>query len=280
MEYKTTRENKKIPAVLYGTAWKKENTTRLVTQALQNQFCGIDTAGQPKHYQEDLVGLGLLEAYKLGVKREDLFIQTKFTPIDGQDPNKLPYTKDASLTQQIKESFENSKKNLHTQYIDSYILHSPIFPGQRLLEAWSAMETFYNLGEIGDLGISNCYDLDVLQYLYNNASIKPSIVQNRFYAHTNYDKELRAWCMENKIVYQSFWSLTANINILSDEIIINLSKKYQKTQAQIFYRFLHQIDIIPLIGTTSIEHMHDDIAIFTFELDKNEINQISCLLGL
>jgi len=74
------------------------------------------------------------------------------------------------------------------------------------------------------------------------------------------------------------WSLTANPHILSSDILKNLAQKYSKTNSQIFYRFLNHIDIVPLIGTTSKEHMLQDIAIFEFELEKNEIESIPSLL--
>lgn len=278
MNYKISNQNVKVPAIVYGTAWKKEQTATLVKTALENGFKGVDTAGQPKHYQEDLVGAGLLEAYKNGIKREDIYIQTKFTPIDGQDVNKMPYLKEDSLEVQIQKSFENSKKNLHTDFIDSYILHSPVFPGSKLKLAWSTMEKFYHQKEVGQLGISNCYDLDVLQYLYKNSEVKPSIVQNRFYAQTSYDKAIRVWCKENNIIYQGFWTLTANPDILASYALEQLSLKYEKTPAQIFYRFLNHIDIVPLIGTTSKEHMLDDVSIFDFELAPCEIESINTLL--
>jgi len=279
MNYITTNENIKMPTMIYGTAWKKEQTSELVYQAISCGFRGIDTAGQPKHYQEKLVGEGLLKVYEKGIKREELYLQTKFTPIDGQDPNNMPFNKKDSLEVQIEKSFENSKKNLHTDFIDSYVLHSPIFPGAKLKLAWETMESFYNKKEIGQLGISNCYDLDVLEYLYKNSSVKPAVVQNRFYKQSNYDKELRAWCKDKGIVYQSFWSLTANMNILNSDLIKNLVQKYSKTQAQIFYRFLNHMEIVPLNGTTSQVHMKEDLAIFTFELEKEEIEKIVSLLN-
>lgn len=273
-----SNENIKIPELIYGTAWKKEHTAQLVKEALLNGFLGIDTAGQPKHYREDLVGEGLLQSYEKGLKRKDIFLQTKFTPIDGQDPNNMPYSEDASLQEQIEHSFENSKKNLYTNFIDSYVLHSPIFPGSKLKLAWSTMEQFYKRAEVGQLGISNCYDLDVLQYLYNNSNVKPAVVQNRFYRGSNYDKELRAWCSGQGIVYQSFWSLTANTDILENEVVKKIALKYSKTEAQIFYRFLNQNNIVPLIGTTSPQHMKQDLAIFEFKLDQEEIESINFLL--
>ena len=209
----------KIPNMIYGTAWKKENTSNLVFEALKQGFIGVDTACQPKHYREDLVGLGLLKAYEIGIKRQDLFIQTKFTPIDGQDKNNMPYLESDEIEIQVEKSFETSKKNLKTNFIDAYILHSPVYPENKLQKVWQKMEEFVDAREVGQLGISNCYDLDVLVYIYNNAKIKPSIVQNRFYAQSGYDKEIRAFCNENNIKYESFWSLTANTHILTSEIL-------------------------------------------------------------
>ena len=268
----------KIPNMIYGTAWKKENTTDLVFEALKQGFIGIDTACQPKHYREDLVGLGLQKAYEIGIKREDLFLQTKFTPIDGQDQSNMPYLANDEIEIQVEKSFETSKKNLKTDFLNAYILHSPVYPGSKLQRVWQKMEEFYDKKEVGALGISNCYDLDVLKYLYNNAKVKPTIVQNRFYAQSGYDKELRAFCKQNNITYESFWSLTANPDILISEVLQNLINKYQKSAAEIFYRFLNHIEIVPLNGTTSKKHMMEDLKIGEFELLDREIEEITQLL--
>lgn len=65
-----------------------------------NGFRFIDTANQPRHYHEAGVGEGWnLAAKELGLKRENIHIQTKFTPIDGQDPNNIPYDKSADLSE-------------------------------------------------------------------------------------------------------------------------------------------------------------------------------------
>lgn len=79
---------KTIPSIFYGTAWKKERTAELVQLALKSGFRAIDTACQPKHYQEAGVGEGILRS---GIPRDQIFLRTKFTPVDGQDPNKIPY---------------------------------------------------------------------------------------------------------------------------------------------------------------------------------------------
>ncbi|MBY0541280.1 MAG: aldo/keto reductase [Campylobacterales bacterium] len=268
----------KIPNMIYGTAWKKENTTDLVFEALKQGFKGIDTACQPKHYREDLVGLGLLKAYEIGIKREDIFLQTKFTPIDGQDQSNMPYLQSDEIEVQVEKSFETSKKNLKTNFIDAYILHSPVFPGSKLQKIWQKMEEFYDKKEVRALGISNCYDLDTLKFLYENAKIKPSIIQNRFYAQSGYDKEVRVFCKQNNITYESFWSLSANPDILISEVLQNLINKYQRSAAEIFYRFLNHIEIVPLNGTTSKKHMMEDLKIGEFELLDREIEEITKLL--
>ena len=279
MQYFISNQDIKIPNMIYGTAWKKEETSSLVYQALKEGFRAIDTAGQPRHYQEELVGIGIKKAFDEGLlKRDELYVQTKFTPIDGQDRNNMPYLKEDSLEIQIEKSFENSKKNLNVKFIDSYLLHSPIFPGEKLIKAWQTMQSFYFNKEIGQLGISNCYDLDVLSYLYKYSEVKPSIVQNRFYAQTSYDKEIREWCKDRGILYQSFWSLTANPHILNSSILESISKKYDKTVEQIFYKFLNEIDIIPLNGTTSTEHMKFDLDLNNIYLEKSEIEEIKSLL--
>ena len=268
----------KIPEIIYGTAWKKERTTELVTQAVKAGFLGIDTACQPKHYHEAGVGEALKILQESGISRENLYIQTKFTPLAGQDPANIPYDKTAPLAQQVAQSFEKSKENLQTNYVDALILHSPLFPFANLLTVWQAMENVAESGGTLRLGISNCYDLNLFVKLYESAKIKPSILQNRFYSDTDYDKELREFCKQKGVVYQSFWSLTANPHLLSHTTLVALSKKYDKTVAQIFFRFLSQLGITPLSGTTSLEHMQQDLGAFEFSLTLQEVKSIELLL--
>lgn len=273
-----TSENIEMPSLIYGTAWKKERTADLVEQAIMYGFRGIDTACQPKHYDESLVGEALRRVRNQGITREDLFVQTKFTPLSGQDPLRIPYDPTAPLELQVAQSFGTSQKNLQTAYIDSLVLHSPIFPYGDLMKVWGSMETIYHSKGARQLGISNCYDLELLKRLYADAEVKPAVVQNRFYAESGYDIPLRHWCSEHGVIYQSFWSLTANPHILESKLLLALAEKYGKTEAQIFYRYLSQAGIIPLIGSTSKQHMNEDLRIFEFELDRDEIENIDRIL--
>jgi len=273
MNTKTT-----MPPLIYGTAWKKEQTKELVIQAVKAGFKGIDTACQPKHYNEAGVGEALEVLEQEGYKRSDLFIQTKFTPLAGQDPNNIPYDKDAALNTQVAQSFEVSKQNLKTGFIDSLVLHSPLFPYKDLLAVWRAMETIHEKGEVGQLGISNTYDLGTLKHLYKDAKVKPAVVQNRFYQDSDYDKEIRQWCKDNNIAYQSFWTLTANPHILQSRELFDLARKHDKNVIQIFFAYLHQVGITPLTGTTDLEHMESDLQSFDIVLKKEEIVRMDALI--
>lgn len=264
-----------MPPIMYGTAWKKEQTAYYVLEALKAGFRGIDTACQPKHYKEELVGEAIEQS---GIERETLYIQTKFTPLSGQDLNDIPYDKEAPLAMQVAQSFERSQQNLKSDYVDALILHSPLFPFSELSKVWQAMEKIYKQGKAKRLGISNCYDLGVLKRLYAESSIKPVIVQNRFYAESDYDRDLRQWCNAQGITYQSFWSLTANGHILGSRTLIKLAQKYKKSEAQIFFAYLISQGITPLTGTTSKEHMIDDLDAIALQLSPEEIKSIGKML--
>ncbi|MCJ7775488.1 MAG: aldo/keto reductase, partial [Desulfobulbaceae bacterium] len=187
----TTSAGVKMPRIIYGTAWKKDRTADLVVKAIQAGFRGIDTACHPKHYNESLVGAALQRLQNQGIEREALFLQTKFTPLSGQDPRQVPYDKNSPVELQVAQSFEASKKNLQTEYVDSLVLHSPMAPHALLMKVWNAMEKIQKTGGARQLGISNCYDAEVFRSLYADANVKPAVVQNRFYQETGYDANLR-----------------------------------------------------------------------------------------
>lgn len=269
-----------LPRLLYGTAWKKDDTARLVQQAITLGFRAIDTACQPKHYHEAGVGQGMAAALAAtGLTRADLFIQTKFTPLSGQDPANVPYNAEASLPEQVAQSFAASRRNLRTTYLDSLILHSPLADPAQTLTAWRAMEQLAASGATRRIGLSNCYDLEAFVALYDAALIKPWAVQNRFQAKTDYDRPLRAFCQQHGIVYQSFWTLTANPQVLAHPHLQALATRLQRSPAQVFFRYLTQCGVLPLTGTCSAQHMQDDLAIFEFELDAADCHAVGRLLS-
>jgi diketogulonate reductase-like aldo/keto reductase len=263
--------------IIYGTAWKRQRTAELVTTAIRLGFRGIDTAAQPKHYDEEGVGAGVAACLGQGLSRAELYLQTKFTPLSGQDPARVPYDPQARLATQVAQSFRSSLTNLNSSYVDCLVLHSPVSE-QALPEVWQAMEAIVDARGARQLGISNCYSLHYLESLHASARIKPAVLQNRFHAATGYDRELRAFCSQHEIRYQSFWTLTANPHLLGHAALKALASKYGRTPAQILFRYLTQDGIVPLTGTTTETHMREDLAIFEFELAAAERRQLSALL--
>jgi diketogulonate reductase-like aldo/keto reductase len=111
-----------------------------------------------------------------------------------------------------------------------------------------------------------------------NARVKPAVVQNRFYSETSYDREIRAFCRQHDIVYQSFWTLTANSHLLEHSRLKALAAKHKRTPVQILFRYLTQEGVTPLTGTKSESHMREDLDIFEFDLTKPEREDIDSLL--
>ncbi|MGE0225052.1 MAG: aldo/keto reductase family protein [Acetobacteraceae bacterium] len=276
-EYVTSIQGVRSPRIIYGTAWKKSRTQELVSLALRHGFRGIDTAGQPKHYHEAGVGAGIAAALDDGLTRAGLYLQTKFTPVDGQDPKQMPYDRSAAFADQVAQSFRASLQNLRTDYVDCLVLHSPLQDTRQLAEVWSALEAIVEAGGARQLGISNCYSLAYLEALRRSARIPPAVVQNRFYAESRYDREIRAFCRDHGIIYQGFWTLTANPHILAHEKVKAPARKHRRTPAQILFRWLTQEGVVPLTGTTSEEHMQEDLGIFDFDLSDEERAAIAAL---
>jgi len=268
-----------MPPLLYGTAWKKERTSALVELALRLGFRGIDTACQPKHYDEPGVGAGIAACLGRGLTRESLYLQTKFTPLSGQDPERVPYSKAADLATQIRQSCEASLRNLRTSYLDGLLLHSPLSTPARTLEAWSVLEGLVASGLVASIGISNCYTPELFRALCEKTTVKPSVLQNRFYAKTGYDVELRALCSTHGVRYQSFWTLTANPHVLADRRLRAIADRHRLSPEQAFFKGLMQEGIVPLTGTCSRDHMQQDLDVVRAELEPHEVQAIFTVLG-
>lgn len=293
------------PFLVYGTAWKKERTAEFVNQAIHAGFRFIDTACQPRHYNESGVGHGWTTAAKdLDLQREDLFLQTKYSPAGGQDPQSTPYDAEAPYPTQVRQSLAVSLENLQTTYLDSLVLHSPLPTMEETMEVWREMEKLVDEGSVRRIGISNCYDYDTFTTLYEMARIKPSVLQNRLYQESNFDTQLREFIVQqnsknndndnnsiHKIWYQSFWTLTANRDALNHNAEIRAwAARFELTPQQFMFAFLMSLQdgyLTPLSGTTSLEHMVHDVAIMeriqggeVFFSSRQELEKFASLLGM
>lgn len=264
-----------VPSFMYGTAWKKESTTQLVQLAVSAGFTAIDTANQIIHYDEGLVGKALCELERSGIRRETLFLQTKFTPTGGQD-HRTPYDASASITTQVHQSFRSSLEHLHTNYVDSYVLHGPysrVGLGEADWEVWSAIEEIYEAGRAKMIGISNVTP-EQLNLLCERATIKPMVVQNRCFAVLGWDQEVREICRANEIIYQGFSLLTANREVLGDPEMQQIASSLGASPAQVVFRFAMEVGMLPLTGTTSELHMKEDLKAKNLALAADEVERI------
>ncbi|KAF8249971.1 Aldo/keto reductase [Wilcoxina mikolae CBS 423.85] len=250
------------PLLLYGTAWKKSSTTTLVSLALSHGFQGLDTACQPKHYREDLVGLAIPSSV-----RPNLFIQTKFTPPSGQDPANTPYKFSLPLEDQVRTSVAKSLENLNTTYLDAVLLHSPLKTAKETVTAWKVLQEFVVDGTVRHLGISNV-TVKQLEELYSHheVTIKPAIVQNRFYGETGYDRDVREFCKTHGMVWQSFWTLTGNPGLLRSAVVGRVAEKVVVGREEALYLLVLALGrgwesggVCVLDGTTREEGMKGDL---------------------
>jgi diketogulonate reductase-like aldo/keto reductase len=271
-----------VPRFLYGTAWKEDQTRRLTELALRQGFRGIDTANQRRHYHEAGVGQAVAAALAAGmVKRDELFLQTKFTFRSGQD-HRLPYDPKAPIAAQVEQSCASSVEHLGTNVIDSYVLHGPM---QRTglvaedLEAWRAMESLHERGRVRLLGVSNI-SLEQLKRLCDRARVPPRFVQNRCYAARGWDRDVRTFCAGHGLVYQGFSLLTANRDVLSRPEVVQIARRYDRTVNQVVFRFALDVGMVPLTGTTSAGHMQEDLDVFEFRLEADEVERIERLGGV
>ena len=267
-----------VPSFMYGTAWKKDATTRLVQAAVAAGFTAIDTANQLIHYQEALVGEALLALAKQGIARDRLFLQTKFTSVGGQD-HRTPYDAEAAPTIQVRQSFDSSLAHLHTDYVDSYVVHGPSQRrglGDADWEVWAAMEGLYQSGKARMIGISNV-TAEQLTQLCARAKQKPMVVQNRCYAALGWDQEVREICRTHGIIYQGFSLLTANQEVLVDPHVRAIAKRLGAGVAQVIFRFAMQIGMLPLTGTTNPQHMKEDLQADQVTLSPEDIQRIETI---
>jgi diketogulonate reductase-like aldo/keto reductase len=262
----------RVPGLLYGTAWKEARTAELVRLALSTGFVGIDTANQRKHYVEAGVGEAIAEA---AVPRDRLFLQTKFTYLRGQD-DRLPYHPHASLTTQVQQSFASSLDHLGVERIDAYVLHGPASGrgwSSQDREVWRAMEALHDAGGVRLLGVSNIA-AEQLVALCDDARVAPAVVQNRCYARTGWDREVRAICRERGILYEGFSLLTANGTELARPAVAAIARRLRATIPQVVFRFANAVGMVALTGTSSVEHMRVDLAATELELDPADVATI------
>jgi diketogulonate reductase-like aldo/keto reductase len=190
----------------------------------------------------------------------------------------LPYDPGARLSVQVAESLASSLEHLGTDYVDSFLLHGPSSLddwAEDDAEVWEAMCKERDCGRTRFLGVSNI-SLRQLEQMAAYAEA-PAFVQNRCYARDGWDRGVRLFCRERKITYQGFSLLTASKKVVSHPLIVDIAEQANATPAQVVFTFARMIGILPLTGTSSPEHMEQDLTSLGMKFSDETVQQIESL---
>jgi diketogulonate reductase-like aldo/keto reductase len=193
------------------------------------------------------------------LSRDEIFITTKVWNYDQGYENTL-------------KAFTKSLGRLKLDYIDLYLIHWPATPLRN--ESWRALERIYNERKARSVGVSN-FTIRHLNELLQSSSIIPTINQFELSPFL-YQKDLIEYCQEKGIVVEAYSPLTRGRK-LDNEMLQNISRKYQKTPAQILLRWGLQHNFVEIPKSGSIEHLKENANIFDFTIDKNDMTNLDNL---
>ncbi|RDA94814.1 hypothetical protein CP533_4282 [Ophiocordyceps camponoti-saundersi (nom. inval.)] len=251
-----------IPNFIYGTAWKGARTADLVYTALRCGFRAIDSAAQPEHYNEPGAGDGLRRAVAEGlVQRQDVFIQSKFASPKNQRRTP-PYNRHAPLVDMVRQSVESSLRSFtvpgQEPYLDSLLLHTPMENLLDTVTVWRTLES-YVPHRIRNLGMCNV-TLDVVRALHYRLYVKPAFIQNPFNVNGGFDADLRRYCRNEDMVYQSFWTLTANSALVQSQVVEYLAQMAGVHVVPAYFSLVLGLGSIAILnGTTQENSMIGDL---------------------
>ena len=246
-----------IPAVGFGVFQIPNNgpTYEATLSALKAGYRHIDTAAG--YMNESDVGKAIKTSE---IDREDIFITSKLWLQDYGYEN-------------AKKGIENSLKALDVEYIDLYLLHQPYGD---YLGAWKALEEAVHEGKIKSIGVSNI-TVNLWNKFKDGMTIMPVVNQVEFNPFIQ-QKELRKIMKENNILLEAWYPLGhGNKDLLENETIVSIAKKYNKNTGQIILRWIYQEGVISLPKSTNPTRMKGNIDIFDFELTNEEMTSIRAL---
>ena len=250
-----------IPCIGYGTYQirKKSEIENSIKIAYDNGYRLFDTAVM--YGNENLIGNVFI---KHKIPREDIFITTKILPSD------MTYEKS-------KKSIEESLKKLKLKYIDMVLIHWPeVKKKEDRINVWKAMEESVNEGKVKCIGVSNFLE-GHLNHILSNCKIKPVVNQiecNPLY----YDKETIDFCKSQNILIEAYCPLAEfDSKLIKNKIIVDLSKKYNKTVPQIILKWIMQKGIIPLPKSVHKEYIIQNINLDDFEINNDDMKLIDGL---
>lgn len=262
MDYVTLNNNLKMPIIGFGVFQvpDKKECQESVYQAIKAGYRLIDTAAS--YTNEDAVGNAVRQVIDEGIcKREDLFITSKLWVQDMKDYDTA------------KKGIESSLKKIGLEYLDLYLLHQAMGD---YFSAWRAMEDAYKEGKLKAIGISNFYP-NILTNFCETIEIKPMV--NQVELHPYYTQEQALETMKDYNVVPEAWAPLGGgrYNPFEDEMLIAIAKKYNKSVGQVLLRWNVQRGVVVIPKSTHLERIIENIDIFDFELNDEEMKQISSL---
>ena len=226
-----------------------------VSEAIQVGYRLIDTAAA--YGNEEAVGKAIKRS---GVAREEIFVTTKL------------WIQDAGY-EGAKKAFERSLRNLQLDYLDLYLIHQPYGD---VYGSWRAMEELYQAGQIRAIGVSNFQPDRIMDLIVYNEVI-PAV--NQIETHPfNQQIETQKFLQENNVQIESWGPFAeGKNNIFSNELLLSIAGKYQKTVAQVILRWLTQRGVIAIPKSVRKERIVENFNIFDFELSSEDMNAIATL---
>ncbi|MFI5271309.1 MAG: aldo/keto reductase [Candidatus Saccharimonadales bacterium] len=250
------RDGHKIPQVGLGL-WQvrdEEQFDVAVEAAVKAGYRHFDSAQIYKN--EHMLGRAWK---KSGLNRKDIFITTKIAV------NNFKYGT-------VHESFKESLEKLQTDYVDLLLLHFPVTFLRK--KAWQALEEIQKNGGANSIGVSN-YTIRHLKEMESYSGVVPAVNQVELHIFLQ-QPELVEYCKENNIVVEAYSPL-AHAHEMNDETINSIAKKHDKTYAQVMLRWLLQKDLVILPKSVTPSRIAENIDIFDFELDEDDLAKIANL---
>ena len=253
MEYATLNNGLKMPMAGIGTfLLSPDEAEASVLAALENGYRLIDTANA--YVNEKAVGRAMK---KSGLKREEIFLETKLWPSFYENDNVV----------------DKTLERLGTDTIDLLLIHQP---AGNYVAGYRQMEKAYKEGKVKAIGLSN-FNQERIQEILSLCEVKPAVLQTE--AHPYYqEQELKKFLAKEGMVIQAWYPLGHGDKALLEEpLFTELGKKYGKTNAQIILRWHIQDGNIVIPGSKNPAHIKDNFDLFDFSLTEEEMGEIAAL---
>lgn len=247
----------KMPKIGFGVfrMTNEDECEEAVMNAIQSGYRLIDTAAA--YGNEEAVGRAIKQS---DVKRDELFITTKLWITE-------------TNYELAKKGFARSLEKLGLDYLDLYLIHQPY---NDYYGAWRALEELYNEGKIRAIGIDNFTNDKVADFVFFN-KIKPAV--NLVECNAFYQRKEECEYLKKQNIQMQAWSpLSAGQNrLFENKTLIDIAKSHNKTVAQIVLRWLIQREIVPIVKSSNLNRMKENIDVFDFELSSEEMQMIFAL---